>query len=207
MYTLLENFKIDAAGAPGNIDEQILSRAAGAALNIPLRKLHGGRILNKSVDARRGRPQLIYTVLLSVDDDLPGIKAVPPEKLASILTPPEPELPGGSKLQSPIVVGTGPAGIFAALALPVVGWVLLSFCLACAADVKVIRNKLYGESNAPIAEYFTAAYKEGENAPLNANDNLGPMLENLKKMKELLDGGVLTKEEFDALKKKYLGDI
>lgn len=97
--------------------------------------------------------------------------------------------------------------IFAALALPVVGWVILSFTLACAADVKIIRNKLYGESNAPIAEYFTAAYKEGENAPLNANDNLGPMLENLKKMKELLDGGVLTKEEFDALKKKYLGDI
>lgn len=120
MYTLLENFKIDAAGAPGNIDEQILSRAAGA-LNIPLRKLHGGRILNKSVDARRGRPQLIYTVLLSVDDELPGIKSIPPEKLAPILTPPEPELPDGSKLQSPIVVGTGPAGIFAALALAMAG--------------------------------------------------------------------------------------
>ena len=45
--------------------------------------------------------------------------------------------------------------LVSAILYPIVGWVALSFCLACAADVKAILNKLYTQSNAPIAEYLS----------------------------------------------------
>lgn len=105
-------------------------------------------------------------------------------------------------------VAQGITSLVTAILTPVVGWVMLSFCLACAADVKVIRNKLYKESNAPVAEFFTAAdYKERADAYDSTKSELGATLEDLKKLKDLFDSGVLSKDEFDSMKRKYLDNM
>ncbi len=118
MYTLLENFKVDAVKAPAGIDQSIAQRAA-KALGIAPHRLYDCRILNKSIDARKGHPQLIYTLLLEVDDAL-KLEAAPPERIQAALSEPQLELPETGLLH-PVVVGTGPAGIFAALALATAG--------------------------------------------------------------------------------------
>ncbi len=110
MNEQIENFKVDAVSAPADIDARI-GPIAFAERGIPEPEVRSWRIRSKSIDSRRGRPQLVYTLRFDRDR---GDAASPPD--------PEPrlELPD-SRLLHPVVVGTGPAGIFAALALAMAG--------------------------------------------------------------------------------------
>ncbi len=98
--------------------------------------------------------------------------------------------------------------IFLALVLPIFGWVLLSFTLACAADIKAIRNAIYDSSNAPISEFLTENFKETRASVFktSGNDALHSKLESLKLLKELLDTGALTADEYTKLKQKYIDE-
>ena len=96
--------------------------------------------------------------------------------------------------------------LISAAAIPVVGWVLLEYALACAADLKVIRNKLYGESNRPIAPFFTDS--EYTEPPQDADaGKLSALVSELKALKALADDGTITQEEFEKVKAKYLKNI
>ncbi len=121
MYTIFRNLSVNALTAPADIDRRIGAVAAKTA-GLPPDALRSWRILAKSVDSRRGAPQLVYTLLAEVEKTSAAarkLEPVPPEMLAQFEAP-RLELPETTLLH-PLVVGTGPAGIFAALALAMAG--------------------------------------------------------------------------------------
>ncbi len=91
------------------------------ALSIPAASIAELRILGESVDARRGPPVICYQFVLRLEGAFP--KGQRWERVdESALVPPAFVLPERSAgMTNPIVVGTGPAGIFCALALAMAG--------------------------------------------------------------------------------------
>ena len=82
------------------------------------------RIVKKSIDSRRGRPEIIYKLVIQTGSAPNNIKAdkITPEQAAEILAEPEIEIETLKKQpRQPVVVGTGPAGIFAGLVLALAG--------------------------------------------------------------------------------------
>ena len=121
MYTIFRNLSVNALTAPADIDRRIGAVAAKTA-GLPPDALRSWRILAKSVDSRRGAPPRVYTLLAEVEGTSAAarkLEPVPPEMLAQFEAP-RLELPETTLLH-PLVVGTGPAGIFAALALAMAG--------------------------------------------------------------------------------------
>ncbi len=119
---LVRNFPVDALAAPGDIDARIGGVVADSFRLAPA-EVREWRILSRSIDSRRGRPQLIYSLLFEADAaaaERAGLAVATADELAA-LAGPELELPADSTLRHPLVVGTGPAGIFAALALALAG--------------------------------------------------------------------------------------
>ena len=118
MFVPVSNFKISAAKAPADIDRKI-ARFVLKSMHLPERALLDFFITGKSVDSRRGGPSLVYSLILELDDRTPGaarLERLEPEAVRAMRFP-ELELPPESVLRHPVVVGTGPGGIFAALAL------------------------------------------------------------------------------------------
>ena len=74
------------------------------------------------------------------------------------------------------------------------------------------RNPMPNVTPHPVAKQPTLPIAMGEPVaqvypdPAGAASSSGPMAQ-LRELKELLDNGTLTQEEFDAQKKKALGDI
>lgn len=119
MKSILNNFQINARTCGGDPDGKLaeaLSRHFGA----PRTAFGEIAVLSRSVDSRRGDPTLNYKLLLDVTEEY-AAKFAPatPEELAA-LAPARPELPP-SALTHPLVLGTGPAGIFGALTLALAG--------------------------------------------------------------------------------------
>ncbi len=114
MTVLLRNLPL-----PLDRDEVELGPTAAAALGVDAGGVAIHAIVRKSLDARRRRePRFLYTLALDLD---PGIEAdllgrePPPVEL--FVPPPEVGLrvrPAAVHGPSPVVVGTGPAGLFAA---------------------------------------------------------------------------------------------
>ena len=116
MYTIFRNLSVNALTAPADIDRRIGVVAAKTA-GLPPDALRSWRILAKSVDSRRGAPQLVYTLLAEVEKTSSAarkLELVPPEMLAQFEAP-RLELPETTLLH-PLVVGTqspgGPADGF-----------------------------------------------------------------------------------------------
>ena len=81
MNTVLRNFSVNALTAPADIDDRIGALAA-KALRIAPAALLDWRILAKSIDSRRGTPQLVYTLLIEVEERSAAarkLEPVPPE--------------------------------------------------------------------------------------------------------------------------------
>ena len=114
---IIDKFPVGARKAPVNIDA-LLTPLLAAKLDVPPAELDY-RILNKSIDSRRSEAVFIYRLLVSSPRQL-NLPPATPEQLAS-LTKAELPFPEKIRLQNPIVAGTGPAGIFAALALAMAG--------------------------------------------------------------------------------------
>ena len=99
-----------------------LSREAARLLRVPaLRSL---RLLRRSLDAREDPPVLVCSVAVEVDRESSVLRRCRNRKVSPYLPPPvyrlpepRPPLPG----PPPVVVGAGPAGLFAALALAAAG--------------------------------------------------------------------------------------
>ncbi len=120
MYTLLKT-RLDAMRISGNADVYAVKKAL-KEIHVSADALIGSCILSRSIDSRRGTPVILYTILAELNENMPGIPlldAAPPETL---LAASEVQLElAESRLKHPIVVGTGPCGLFAALALAMAG--------------------------------------------------------------------------------------
>ena len=73
-------------------------------------------ILSASIDSRRGEPKILLTMRV----EAPGIPETSIEEFAAYL-PEAPRFPEKSSLKNPLIIGTGPAGIFAAYVLAMAG--------------------------------------------------------------------------------------
>lgn len=110
--------KIENIKLPPGADANQLTAEAARILRCPAKELHSLRILRRSVDARE-EVSLVYTVEVSAADEGSLLRRCRSKKVsrsqpkASYQLPaplPSPDIP-------PVVVGAGPAGLFAALVL------------------------------------------------------------------------------------------
>ena len=115
MSVLLKDLVLDAVRLPRNWQEQT-GRIAAENLGVPENHVLHTEILSASVDSRRGTPKL----LLTLKADVRGVPDTPGEAFAAYV-PAEPEIPPHVSLRHPVVVGTGPAGIYGALVLAMAG--------------------------------------------------------------------------------------
>lgn len=115
MAYLVKELILDAVKLPENWQSQISGIAAGK-LNIPPDSVTSAEILSSSVDSRRGNPKIILALKL----EGPALPVTPVEEFAAF-TPAMPQIPDKTAIKNPIVIGTGPAGIFAAYILAMAG--------------------------------------------------------------------------------------
>ena len=105
---------------PATWDEELLRKKAARALGVPVGKLHRCIPVRQSIDARK-KGDVHY--VMTVDVSLPHEEAVVARgkgNQISLVEPPVPyAFPQVTRVSTlpPVVVGSGPAGLFAALAL------------------------------------------------------------------------------------------
>ena len=94
-------------------------RRARKILGLPAGKTAGGGIAKLSVDARHGTPVLVYTVAITLNDEGEESALAGASPCVCFTRLPEFHFPQGHNTLShrPVVVGLGPAGLFAALLL------------------------------------------------------------------------------------------
>ncbi len=124
MWYKLDQFKLNSLRLPAE-PESVLPELVVKRLNITPESLQSLHILSRSTDARRGTPSLLYSLLLELDTE-PRVHheklSVADEEMRRKLLDTDPALPDApAGFQAPVVVGTGPCGIFAALALAMAG--------------------------------------------------------------------------------------
>lgn len=107
---------------PVEEDENLLLPLMVRQLKVPLQSITGIRIVRRSVDARK-KPQLFfsYTLRFSLDLPLKEVERVLSRNKDLRPDPAEADVPLARPVKNlshrPVVIGTGPAGYFAALAL------------------------------------------------------------------------------------------
>ncbi len=108
--------------APDRDGRKELERIAAAKLSVPGSRITALRILHRSIDARKKQAvRLVYTVDVSLSEEEAYIrerKNAPVAPKGDVYTLPKPER---EPEERPVVVGFGPAGMFAALALAEAG--------------------------------------------------------------------------------------
>lgn len=117
----MKRWRIEGVPLALDEDERLLPSVVAANLYIDENRIGNPQVIRKALDARRNRPpRFIYNVAFTMGDDwtvpedLPaGVKVTtfPPEPAPVTFAP---VLPAGEKV---IVVGCGPAGLFAAFFL------------------------------------------------------------------------------------------
>ncbi|MBQ9804490.1 MAG: hypothetical protein IJW35_06575 [Lentisphaeria bacterium] len=115
MSTLIKDIVLNAVKLPPNWTEH-LAEFAAKKLGVAPAAVTAAEVLAAATDSRRGTPKL----LLTIQADVAGIPASPPEEFAAF-APQMPEIPEKTTLDSPLVIGTGPAGIFGAWVLAKAG--------------------------------------------------------------------------------------
>ncbi len=160
---ILQELKISATRAPADIDRK-LDGAIAEALGVPRARVGDYRILNKSIDSRRGTPLLRYRLRIA-GDRLP----LPPASAEETAVPAQPELPQAPDLRHPIVGGTGPGGIFGALALALAGCrpIILDrgpeMARRCAGQEKFLAGRqLDPDNNLLIGEGGAGTFSDGK---------------------------------------------
>jgi uncharacterized FAD-dependent dehydrogenase len=114
MSVLLRNLPL-----PLDRDESELGAVAAAALGVRAGTLRVRTIVKRSLDARRRRaPRFLYTLALdlepAVERELLGREPAPIESWAESPRPGRATAPARSGGLPPVIVGSGPAGLFAA---------------------------------------------------------------------------------------------
>ncbi len=112
-----------------NEPEENLRRQIARALEIPVQAVRSFGVIRRSVDARNHDDiRRVYHVECSVDgDEEKLLKRGRPGQIALVVREKLPEIPAGSAglPQRPVIIGSGPAGLFAALLLAERGYMPL----------------------------------------------------------------------------------
>ncbi|MBR2909989.1 MAG: hypothetical protein IKC05_00135 [Lentisphaeria bacterium] len=110
---LVSGIRISARSTAAGLEKRLRGKIAGL-LELSPRELGKIRITGKSIDARGREPVLLFKAAVEVPDDVPLKPWEMPEAAV-------PVFPENISLKNPLVVGTGPAGIFCGLALAMAG--------------------------------------------------------------------------------------
>lgn len=81
-------------------------------------------------------------------------------------------------------------------------WILARLYLSYLCDIKLIRNKLYGESNDALEPFLKSKNKKSNSS--NVNQKKDNTDEVLKHWQQLLSSGIITAEEYEILKKDLM---
>ena len=170
----------------GEIDS--LRKALSKKLRVPERDILDLRIFRKSVDARRGSVYFVYTVDVSLKNEKrvlarsgeKGVTETPDMSYRHVGT-------GDIKIDSrPVVIGIGPAGLFAALALSELGFAPLVFERGGDVDSRTGAVKLFwktgeldGESNVQFGEGGAGTFSDGKLTTLIRDPRCRKVLEDL----------------------------
>ena len=204
---LLSLYRIPQIGLSLDADEAELRKRIIKLLKISPSALRNVHIERKSVDARdKERIKIVYGVLLDVDHGkqgtIPGSIATPvaPEPVYSV---PEPRRPFTT---GPVVVGTGPAGLFAALILAEAGLNPLVIERGDPVEIRdsKIRSFMKGadldpESNIQFGEGGAGTYSDGK-LTTQVKDESG---RNRKVLREFIAAGAPA--EIGVLAKPHVG--
>lgn len=112
---VMVNLSLDARRLPATIDAE-LHEAVSSACGVTVDEVLSYRILRRSIDARqKPRVKLLYQIMAELREGTRprGGLAAPPVAADEPWRPPT----GHCGLREPVVVGAGPAGLFAALVL------------------------------------------------------------------------------------------
>ena len=162
--------KIENLRLPPGAGPEALAQAAAKALRAPPEAVRRLEILRRSIDAREG-VAVIYTVSAALENETAVLRRCRNKKVHRFeqepdYHPPEPRLPPDIR---PVVVGAGPAGLFAALVLALAGQepILLERgrpVEARKADVEKFwsTGELDLTSNVPFGEGGAGAFSDGK---------------------------------------------
>lgn len=114
----IEQLKLPVQHTEAELHEKILK-----ALHIRPEELIRYEIIKQSLDARRGELKYVYMIDAEVKREPAVLKKCPKHVTKAVRTRYQFPKPGGEKLKHrPVIVGTGPAGLFCGLALARAGY-------------------------------------------------------------------------------------
>lgn len=156
----------------GEGEEQLATKAS-TLLKLPETSWSTFRVIRKSLDARRNRsPRFVYTIEIDLPDNSPIVGGTYDGITVMSAPPPVTPYAWGFKAKSefrPIIVGSGPAGLFAALTLALGGIpvVLLERGTDVASRVKAVHRFweagiLNRESNVQFGEGGAGSFSDGK---------------------------------------------
>ncbi len=117
MRISIDGLTVPARGAPRSIDLELHKHIA-TRCGVKASDVEGYKILKRSVDARK-KPDVKILYKLVANLKTGAVPARPVDEAKDEATAPwlPPEKPASPALKSPLIIGAGPAGLFAALAL------------------------------------------------------------------------------------------
>ena len=203
----MPKYRIFQLALPLDADERDLSRAAAKLLRVDSPSITNTIVERKSVDARdKGDLRLVYRLIVDLDTPLktrlPESVAAPAEEATRW------ELPPSKRKSSarPVVVGAGPAGLFAALVLAEAGTKPILFERGDAVEKRdVVVKGFFGgaeldpESNIQFGEGGAGTYSDGK-LTTQVRDENG---RNRKIIDELIAAGAPA--EISRLAKPHVG--
>ncbi len=151
---------------------ELLSKLAAKKLRVSAEHIRHLRIIRRSLDARPRHLRWVYSVVVEVDKkEEQVLRHIKPNEAQLFAPPAQPRVEAGSQVlpAPPVIVGAGPAGMFAALLLAQAGFTPI--LLERGSDVEkrgedvrtyITQRRLNTESNFLFGEGGAGTYSDGK---------------------------------------------